>query len=72
MPRKKLSPQVRWARKMIKRGRCRICGEKRQHFAQLCDKHQGQINAYMKVWRQKRKPIVTVTTPQEPLNAPTL
>lgn len=59
MPRRKLSqkPQAKWARRQVKLGRCRICGQKRTKYAQLCDFHQGQFNLYMKGWRKHRKEI---------------
>lgn len=49
------SPQARWARKQIKAGKCRICGEARNKYKTLCDFHQARFSKYMKKWRTARK-----------------
>lgn len=60
MPRKlSQTPQARWSRKMIRRGRCRICGQKRTKFKQLCDYHQGIFNTYMRAYRLRHRPTVS-------------
>jgi hypothetical protein len=64
------SAQARWARRKVRAGRCRICGEKRNHYASLCDKHQKTFTLYMRAWRAKRKqqeqPDGTTNAPLSP------
>lgn len=52
---KSQSPQSKWARKMQRLGRCRICGKKRDKFKWLCDEHGGKFTQYMKQYRSTRK-----------------
>lgn len=51
----RISPQVKWARKKKKQGRCTRCGAPRNRFKQLCDEHQAAFTAYMRAWRERRK-----------------
>lgn len=52
-----ITAQARWARKKKKQGKCSRCGQPRNRYAQLCDKHQAEFTAYMRAWRSKRKEI---------------
>jgi hypothetical protein len=51
----KVSPQLKWARKQKKRGRCTRCGVPRNRYKQLCDTHQEGFTRYMREWRKSRK-----------------
>ncbi len=47
-------PQARWSRMKKRQGKCARCGALREHYAQLCDFHQGQQTAYMRRYRAER------------------
>jgi len=57
------SPQARWARKQVKAGKCRICGEPRNKYKSLCDMHQALFTRYMRNWRKAKKNAQTPTEP---------
>lgn len=50
----KTSPQIRWARKKKRQGRCSRCGARRNMYKQLCDYHQGLFTEYMREWRNRK------------------
>lgn len=49
----RVSKQVRYQRKMLKAGRCIICGEKRNLYAFRCDDCQRDFRIYFRQWRHK-------------------
>ena len=52
---KRSSPQSRWSKRKKGAGRCARCGKPRNRYAQLCDKHQAAVTAYMRQWRAARR-----------------
>lgn len=55
MQRKRASKQMKWARRMVRKGRCRICAKPRVRFRWLCDYCQAKTNLYMKQWRARKR-----------------
>lgn len=64
-------PQKKWARKQVKAGNCRICGERRNKYKQLCDYHQAQFTLYMREWRAAKKAAREMPNVPAPDSSPT-
>ena len=64
----KVTAQERYQKRMVSRGRCRICGHKRYENKYLCPYHAKKAAKYMKEWRAKRK-AATAQPPESPCSS---
>ncbi len=46
-----VTPTKRWQTKMLREGRCRQCGRKREKYAHHCDDCQAKARRRLQRWR---------------------